>query len=75
MLLEASASRSATDLCCQDPQLAEVLQNVRACADLGGLDVEDVGVTRQFVGKNAACVVMPKRAANATLMSGRCGLQ
>ena len=47
MLLEASASRSATDLYCQDPQLAEVLQNVRACADLGGLDVEVLDASRR----------------------------
>ena len=42
---------------------------------VGGLEAEDDGVTKQFVGKNAAWVVTPNRAANATLMSGRCGLQ
>ena len=35
----------------------------------------DEGVTRQFAGRNAACVVMPRRAANATLISGKLGLQ
>ena len=42
---------------------------------VGGLEAEDEGVTRQFVGKKAAWVVMPSRVANETLMSGRCGLQ
>ena len=34
-----------------------------------GEEVSEV-VTRQLAGRNAACVVMPKRAAKATLMSG-----
>ena len=42
---------------------------------VGGLEAGEEGVTRQFVGKKAAWVVMPKRAGNETLMSGRCGLQ
>ena len=42
---------------------------------VGGLEAGDEGVTRQFVGKKAAWVVMPNRVANETLMSGRCGLQ
>ena len=42
---------------------------------VGGREAEDEGVTRQFAGRIAAWVVMPNRAANATLMSGRCGLQ
>ena len=42
---------------------------------VGGLEAGEEGVTRQFVGKKAAWVVMPNRAANETLMSGRCGLQ
>ena len=42
---------------------------------VGGWEAGDEGVTRQFAGRNAACVVMPNRAANATFMSGRWGLQ
>ena len=42
---------------------------------VGGLEAGEEGVTRQFVGKKAAWVVMPNRAANETLMSGRCGPQ
>ena len=42
---------------------------------VGGRDVDEEGVTRQFDGRKAACVVMPNRAANVTLMSGQYGLQ
>ena len=42
---------------------------------VGGGQRESEGVTKQLAGRNAACVVMPKRAAKATLMSGKCGLQ
>ncbi len=37
---------------------------------VGGSEVLDEVVTRQLEGRKAACVVMPKRAAAATLMSG-----
>ena len=50
-----------------------LISGMTTCA--GGLEAEDEGVTRQFVGKKAAWVVMPKRVANEALMSGRCGLQ
>ena len=42
---------------------------------VGGRDVDEEGVTKQFDGRKAACVVMPNRAANVTLMSGQYGLQ
>ena len=42
---------------------------------VGDWETVDEGVARQFAGRNAACVVMPKRAANATLISGKWGLQ
>ena len=42
---------------------------------VGGRDVDEEGVTKQFDGRKAACVVMPNPAANVTLMSGQCGLQ
>ena len=37
---------------------------------VGGSEVLDDGVTKQLAGRKAACVVMPKRVAKATLMSG-----
>ena len=38
---------------------------------VGGWEAVEDGVTRQFAGRKAACVVMPNRAAKATLMSGK----
>ena len=42
---------------------------------VGGREANEEGVTRQFEGRKAACVVMPNGAANVTLISGQCGLQ
>ena len=38
---------------------------------VGGWEAVEDGVTRQFAGRKAACVVMLNRAAKATLMSGK----